>query len=291
MPLTHANGVEFHYHLQGKGTAVVFLHPACIGSRVFTYLRNDLSQDHRTLLFDFRGHGRSGGSSGKITMPLLVEDTCRLMDALDMSSAYLCAYSASSLVALEAMLTHPDRFRGAILLSGMAEAAGWRTKTKLRFGSIAARMRARELLAYPQLWKNSDSIETYRRLRKEMAGGHLNHWRDYMDSIRGYSAVARLPEIEQPVLIVCGERDEEAKRHARVLQQGLPNDSTVFLPGRSHALPTYGSEEVGPLIRGWLYAQEGRRPEMRDDSSLNDNDHLIAQMELRANEYTEMFQR
>jgi pimeloyl-ACP methyl ester carboxylesterase len=57
VPLIHANGIELHYHLQGKGTPIVFLHPPCIASRVFTYLRNDLSQDHKTLLFDFRGMG------------------------------------------------------------------------------------------------------------------------------------------------------------------------------------------------------------------------------------------
>ncbi|WP_276354067.1 alpha/beta fold hydrolase [Cohnella caldifontis] len=261
MPRTEVNGVQLHYHAQGSGTPIVFLHPACIGSRVFTYLHNDLSRDFRTIRFDFRGHGQSGTAPAKVTIPLLVEDTCRLMDALDVPNAYLISYSVASMVALEALLTHPNRFRGAALMSGMAEAEGWRTRTKLKMGGFAGRVGARDFLVFPQLWSNSDNIYTYRRLRGETLHGDIGKWREYMESAMAYSAVSRLPYIDQPVLLLCGERDAESLRHARTLQQGLRNDSTAFLPGRKHTLPTYGGDEAGALIRGWLYALEGREPE------------------------------
>jgi pimeloyl-ACP methyl ester carboxylesterase len=260
MPRTEVSGVRLHYHAQGSGTPIVFLHPACIGSRVFTYLFNDLSRDFRAVRFDFRGHGQSESGTAKLTIPLLAEDACRLMDALDVRQAYLVAYSAASLVALEALLTHPDRFRGAALLSGMAEAEGW-TRTKLKMGRFAVRAGARDLLTYPQLWSNSDNVYTYRRLRGETLRGDIAKWREYMECALDYSAVSRLPYIDQPVLLLCGERDADAIGHARVLQQGLRRCSTAFLPGRKHALPTYGADGTGALIRGWLYAQEGREPE------------------------------
>jgi pimeloyl-ACP methyl ester carboxylesterase len=259
MPMIHVNGVDLHYHLQGKGVPIVFIHPPCIGSRVFTYLRNDLSQDYRTLMFDFRGHGHSGTSRTRLTIPLLVEDTRQLMDSLDISSAYLCAYSLGTMVALEAMLTHPDRFRGAVLLGGLAKANGWRLRGRLRAGSIAGRLRARDSVAAPILWANSDNSQTYRKLRGETLSGDVAKWREYFDSGLRYSAVERLPEIKQPVLLVCGEKDREFKRHLRTLQEGLPRDSYAFIPGVKHILPTYAAGPVSDAIREWLGAPEGIR--------------------------------
>jgi pimeloyl-ACP methyl ester carboxylesterase len=264
MPMIHVNGIDLHYHQQGKGVPIVFIHPPCIGSRVFTYLRNDLSRDHRTLLFDFRGHGRSGTSRTNLTIPLLVEDTRQLMDSLDISSAYLCAYSVASMVALEAMLTHPDRFRGAVLLGGMAEASNWKTKVKLRAAGVASRMRAKDLVAVPILWVNADNSQTLKRLRGETLAGDVAKWRDFFESARRYSAVSRLPDIKQPVLLVCGERDSLGKKDMRTLQEGLPDDSSAFIPGMKHFLPTYAADPIGDLMRGWIGAQEGLDHDRRD---------------------------
>ncbi|TJY39782.1 alpha/beta hydrolase [Cohnella pontilimi] len=259
MPMIHVNGVDLHYHLQGKGVPIVFLHPPCIGSRVFTYLRNDLSQDYRTLMFDFRGHGHSGTSGTRLTIPLLVEDTRQLMDALDISSAYLCTYSMASMVALEALLTHPNRFSGAVLLGGLAKATGWRLRGRLRAGSIASRWGARDSVAAPILWVNSDNTQTYRNLRRETLSGDVAKWREYFDSGLRYSAENRLPEIKQPVLLVCGEKDRQFHKHMRTMKQGLPNASTAFIRGKKHFLPTYAADPIAGAIRLWLEPRDEKR--------------------------------
>jgi pimeloyl-ACP methyl ester carboxylesterase len=258
MPLIHANGVELHYHLQGKGTPIIFVHPPCIGSRVFTYLRNDLSEDHRTLLFDFRGHGRSASSTTPITIPLLAEDICRLMDVLDISSAYLCGYSLGSMVVLQALLTYPQRFRGGILLGGLAEVNTVKTRAKMNAFLVAGRVRAKRLMSFPIAWANADNHEAYHRLRGETRAGDAAKWMEYMRSGLHYSVKDRLEDIHQPVLLICGERDREYRRYMQELQKGLPNDSSAFIPEVRHILPTFGAGPVSELIRGWVDAQEGR---------------------------------
>lgn len=261
MPLIHANGVELHYHLQGKGTPIIFVHPPCIGSRVFTYVRNDLSQDHRTLLFDFRGHGRSASSRTPITIPLLAEDIRQLMDVLDISSAYLCGYSLGSMVVLQALLTYPQRFRGGILLGGLAEVNSLKTRAKINAFLVAGRIRARRLMSFPIAWANADNHEAYHRLRGETRSGDTAKWMEYMRSGLHYSIKDRLHEIHQPVLLITGDRDREYKAYMRELQKGLPNDSSAFIPGVRHILPTFGAGPVTELIRGWVDAQEGRSSE------------------------------
>lgn len=256
MPLIHANGVEVHYHLQGTGTPIVFLHPPCIGSRVFTYIRNDLSQDHKTLLMDFRGHGRSSSSQAPITIPLLAEDVHQMLDMLGISKAYLCAYSVGTMVAMQAMLTYPDRFVGGILLGGVAEVSTWKTKAKLKAGLWAGKIKARELISLPLSWVHADNREAFHRIRGEIRIGDIRNWREYMESGLNFSITKRLKDIAQPVLLVCGERDSEFKGYMKVLQNGLPNDSSAFVPGLRHALPIYGAGMIGDLIRDWVSTQQ-----------------------------------
>jgi len=267
VPLLHVNGFELHYHLQGKGTALIFLHPPTMGSRVFTYMRNDLSRDYRTLLFDFRGHGRSASSSASITIPLLVEDTCRLMDALDIRSAYLCAYSMGTMVALEALLTHPERFLGATLLAGLPEASGKAIRFLARAGMAASALRAKGLVAFSDGWVHADSPETFHRLRAESASGDPVKWKEYIAAGLSYSATDRLRRIRQPVLLLYGQKDRYFAPYSRVLQERLPKVSTAWIPDAWHTLPVHAAGSCSQLIRGWLHAQGASGKETEADEA------------------------
>ncbi|MFC5405590.1 alpha/beta fold hydrolase [Cohnella soli] len=263
MPLIHVNGVELHYHLQGTGAPIVFLHPPCLGSRVFTYLRNDLSRDHRTLLFDHRGHGRSGTSQARITIALLAEDTRRLLDALDIGQAYLCAYSLGSLVALQALLTHPDRFIGGVLLGGLSEATGWQTRMRLKLGMAAEKIGARDLISLPLSWTHADNHEAFYRLRGEIRSGDMRKWREYTESALAFSTTGRLKEILQPMLLVCGQRDTEFKAYMHTLQHELPNFSAAYMTGVKRTLPIHAAGPLGTYIRSWVSKQEDRQRRAR----------------------------
>nr|WP_245347337.1 alpha/beta hydrolase [Cohnella lubricantis] len=263
--MLHANGIELHYHVQGKGIPIVFLHPPTMGSRLFTYLRNDLARDHRTLLFDFRGHGRSASSASPITFPLLIEDTCRLMDALDIESAYLCGYSMGTMVALEALLTHPERFRGAALLSGMPSVSGPSAKFLARSGLAAASLRAKQLMALAESLSHADNPEAFQRLRAESVSGDPTKWREYIAAGLAYSATDRLQAIRQPILLLYGQKDQNMLPYARMLQSGLPNAASAWIPGTGHRLPISAADMTGRLIRGWIDFLE-KRDEPREEA-------------------------
>jgi pimeloyl-ACP methyl ester carboxylesterase len=257
MPRIRVNGTELHYHTQGRATPIVFLHPPCIGSRVFTYLRNDLGRDHRTVAADFRGHGFSAPSAAPLTVPLLAEDVRALLDALDLPSAYLVSYSMGNLVSLEALLAYPQRFRGAALLSGLPEVADPRTRAKTVAAIWALRLKARGWVSFPINWVNADIPETYFRLRDEIRAGDSRNWREYLQAALRYSATDRLSRIRQPMLLMCGERDAVFRNYARMMHERLANSRVAVIPGARHNLPTRAADEVGALIRAWIRAQEG----------------------------------
>lgn len=274
MPFIHANGVEHHYHIQGTGTPIVFLHPPCIASRVFTYIRNDLSQDHKTLLLDFRGHGRSLSSQAPITIPLLAEDVHQMLDMLDIRKAYVCAYSLGTMVAMQAMLTYSDRFMGGVLLGGVAEAKSWKTKAKIKAGLWAGKLKARELISVPLSWIHADNREALHRIRGELRSGDIQKWNEYMESGLRFSLSDRLKDIQQPVLLLCGERDREFKSYLKVLQKNLPHSSTAIIPGVKHTLPIYGAGSIGDLMRSWIGSQQFQGISDRTASSAKGDNEL-----------------
>jgi pimeloyl-[acyl-carrier protein] methyl ester esterase len=64
---------------------------------------------------------------------------------------------------------------------------------------------------------------------------------------------ALLPEIRQPVLLVCGDRDTVVPRaYAEVLLGGLPNAGLVTIEGCGH-VPSYTHPEVfAEVVRQFL---------------------------------------
>jgi pimeloyl-ACP methyl ester carboxylesterase len=59
MPVFQCNGADLYYEDHGAGQSIVCLHGAAAGLRYFELQLTGLSNEYRTLAFDFRGHGRT----------------------------------------------------------------------------------------------------------------------------------------------------------------------------------------------------------------------------------------
>ena len=122
MPIAKINGISLHYHVKGEGVPILFIPPPLLTRAVFQYQTAQLSGSFKVVTFDLRGHGMSGAGETPITYSLLGEDIKQLMDFLELPRAFICGYSTGASIALDLLLTFPDRFHGGILLSGMSEA-------------------------------------------------------------------------------------------------------------------------------------------------------------------------
>ncbi len=80
--------------------------------------------------YDIRGHGESKTSQESLTYPLLAEDLRQLLHQLEIPKAYLCGYSTGGAIVLEAMISHPDRYLGGIVVSGMSEMSDRYNRTR-----------------------------------------------------------------------------------------------------------------------------------------------------------------
>ncbi len=112
MPLVLANGLSQNAVELGQGSRVVMLHGLLVGSSASWYFTSapTLAKDHRLLLYDIRGHGRSARAPRGYDTVTLAEDLCALLDVLGWRGPIsVVGHSYGALVALRFALTHPER--------------------------------------------------------------------------------------------------------------------------------------------------------------------------------------
>jgi pimeloyl-ACP methyl ester carboxylesterase len=258
------NGVRLHYHVEGRGIPLIFIHPPLLNQEIFNYQKAQLADAYKIITFDIRGHGLSEASPAPVTYPLVVEDMRQLLEHLDVREAVVCGYSTGGGIALEAMLAHPQTFTGGVLISTMPEASDWYLKSRIRVSSGLSRIRGKRLLGGLVGWGNADMSLTFNNLYKGAVEGDSRNIRQYYDYSLTYSCTDQLSSIEQPVLLLYGEEDVSFHRYARLLEARLPNRDLIFIEKASHQLPTKAPRTMNRIVEQWVSRRFGgavRKPD------------------------------
>ncbi len=252
MPLARVNDTMLHYHETGSGLPVLFIHPPLINSAVFQYQAAQLSDRCRVITFDIRGHGFSPSSDARLSYPLIAEDAKQLLDHLGIERAVVCGYSTGGTVALEALLSYPDRFAGGILVSGMSETSDWKTRSEIKLGAAMCRFGLKHTLAKGICRGNADTKYTYDLLYRSALKGSTKEWKDYFQESLDYNCSNRLKQLRQPILLLNGNKDKSFLRYAHLLRRRLPNNQMFLIKHVSHQLPTKAALHMNEIVRGWI---------------------------------------
>lgn len=262
LPHELVNGVKLHYSDSGEGVPIVFIHPPLLTSANFQYQRVQLSDEFRVITFDIRGHGLSEESESPITYALVAEDMKQLLDRLGIEKAFVCGYSTGGTIALKALLDHPDRFSGGILISAMSEASDFVLRGRIRIAIGLSRWRTTiRLLMMGILGGNSDSMQTYRNMMKLTKKGSASNIHQYYRCSLNFNCSKQLPDIEHPVLLLYGEKDWGFKRYRKILMNGLRFATLVVVGKQKHQLPTKAADEMNDAIRRWIRLTGFKRAE------------------------------
>jgi pimeloyl-ACP methyl ester carboxylesterase len=235
MALVFSHGVRIHYEVIGNGPPVVLIHG--LNASIQTNWKRPgwveaLSPSHRLVLLDLRGHGRSGKPHTRFrySIELMAADVLAVLDREGIDVTAVMGYSMGSMVAMELLLNHPERFNAAII-GGMGSrfpARGeWRSGCRDEETGDPPpprqRQRRRPGSRLPALFsfvRHFDPI-AQRAVRRAIFRG-----RQPVD-------VSRLGEIHVPVLIVAGKRDALCPG-TRDLATRIAGSTRVAISGRGH---------------------------------------------------------
>jgi pimeloyl-ACP methyl ester carboxylesterase len=112
VPLVLANGLSLNAVELGQGPKVVMLHGLLVGSSAAWYFTSApaLARDHRLLLYDLRGHGRSARAAKGYDTATQAKDLTALLDVWGWHGPVsIVGHSYGALVAMRFALDHPER--------------------------------------------------------------------------------------------------------------------------------------------------------------------------------------
>jgi len=98
-----------------EAPAVIFVHGFPFNRSMWREQLKALENEWHVIAYDIRGHGESDGGEKPFSIKLFAEDLIALMDTLGVARAVLCGLSMGGYIALNAVLSHPERFKALVL--------------------------------------------------------------------------------------------------------------------------------------------------------------------------------
>ncbi|WP_439026632.1 alpha/beta fold hydrolase [Haloarchaeobius sp. DT45] len=266
MPTVQTNDIETCYDRRGDGPAIVFVHGSVVDSGMWDQQGDALRDDFTTVVYDVRGHGRTGGSSrDRYDMALYADDLHELVTALDLDRPVICGHSMGGLVAQAYAVQYPDQLSGLILADTFTPTILTRGEWFLRRVAMNAflplvRVLGIERLERLNVWVSErlsrGASGDYAEVEKLREDGPTMTTTEFIKVIRSMSRAHEHPidlsAITVPALVIYGENELGfIKRHARELSRTLADCAVDVVPGGGHASNLDNPEYFTAAVRGF----------------------------------------
>jgi pimeloyl-ACP methyl ester carboxylesterase len=225
----------------------------------------EFSRDHRVIVFDYRGTGKSSKTVQKYSIKLFTEDTAAILDHLDVEQAIVCGHSMGGVVAQLLALDYPRKVKKLILASSGSAHPGahgiplglCRDMVRLGFEGYIREHTTETgwtkefVAAHPYL------IENFLQVR--MSGiAPLENYLHFVLARQEHDHTDRLKDIRVPTLVLVGDDEHHGATDtshweaAHYLARAIPNAKLVVLPGEGHHYLATHPEVAHPAIRKFI---------------------------------------
>ena len=254
MPTVRTNGIRTYYEDSGDGPPVVFLHGAMSDHRIWAERMQPLATDYRIVVYDLRGHGRTGGSErNSYSIDLYAEDLHALVEALNLDRPAVCGLSLGGMIAQAYAANYPNEISALCTFGTRTPAILSRGEWVERRGIPKLANALSPFLDPDRLWNVLDmyyerrygeeaigDLEAAERLQRSHAAEfpevHEEELAKIDDVLASYPSVSLdHSSITVPSLLMYGEREtESAIRHAGYMATEIPDAETRGIPNAGH---------------------------------------------------------
>jgi pimeloyl-ACP methyl ester carboxylesterase len=232
--VTAQDGVPIAFERVGEGAPVVLVH-GFGSSRAQNFKSTGwfgalAGSGFCVVAMDCRGHGESGKPHDErfYGHDRMAEDVRLVMDTAGLGAAFLLGYSMGGFIGLRLAAAHPQRI-ARLALGGV----GAHYLEGPRIDAPDSRCRLAEALLTPDKETVADPRARLFRAFADQPGKDRIALAACMRAMSPHLPRTSLAALLQPVLVVCGERDEIAGR-AEPLATAFSRGKAVTIPGRDH---------------------------------------------------------
>jgi len=276
VPYALLNGIRIYYQVHGKGQPLVLAHGHTASIDMWAAQVGPFSARYRLILYDARGHGRSEAPPDpeSYSMDQYVEDLRALLDHLELKQAFIGGLSMGGMVALQFVLTYPQRVRALLLcdtsasyrfVAATGEQERWdefrnRLEELARNGGMHAVMQATAENAAGALKPGERFPEGVARHLENLARMDVRGYLGSVHALRERPDLEdRLREIRVPTLVIAGEHDIFLTPSV-AMHDAIAASRFVLVRGSWHGTCVWQPEAFNRAVLSFLADVEAGRP-------------------------------
>ena len=248
MPLIKINDSEIYYEVHGEGPPFLFCSVTGLDHQAWKFHQvREFSRDHKVILFDYRGTGKSSKTVEKYSIKLFSDDAAAILDHLNAEQAIVCGHSMGGVVAQLLAIDHPRLVQKLILASSGAAHPGahgiplamCRDMVRKGFEGYIREHTIETGWTTEFVAKNPALIEKFLQVR--LSGiAPLENYLHFVLARQQHDHMDRLKEIRVPTLVFVGDDENHGATDnthwaaAHQLARAIPNAKLVVLAGEGH---------------------------------------------------------
>ena len=260
-----STGVSLQYVEQGDahGTPVIFLHGITDSWRSFELVLPELPANMHAFAISQRGHGDSERPETGYTMKDFSNDLAAFIHELKLGKAILVGHSMSGMIVQQFAIDHPDMVKVIVIIDsaptfrnapGMAEFIKQVGQLTDPVDHAFADEFQKSTLAKPL-----DPVY-YATVVNEGLKVPARVWKDAFAGLMQADYVKQLKDINAPVLIVWGDKDNFCSRADQdVFVRGLKHSRFIIYQGTGHALhweePRQFAADLTEFVKKLMYTK------------------------------------
>lgn len=215
------NGVQIWYAEFGSGPPVILLHGGMANSDYWGAQVVALSRNHRVIVIDSRGHGRSTRDARPYSYELMTDDVIGVMDALHVRRAAVVGWSDGGNIGLIMAMRHPTRISRLFAFGANADPSA--LDPAGMNNPIVPALIARVAADYQRLSSTPGDFEAFATAIQAM-------W-----ATQPHFTDADLARIRVPVVIADGAHEELVLRApTEAMARAIPHARLLIMPDVSH---------------------------------------------------------
>jgi pimeloyl-ACP methyl ester carboxylesterase len=223
------NGRKIYYEEYGKGTPLLLLSGGGISRSIrdFGQIIPELSKHYRVIAPDTPGQGRSE-EVDSLSYALLTDGMSKLIDSLKLDSIQIIGFSDGAIVAILLAEKRADKVRRVVAVGANNGIKGFNVPEGFNFDSVS--------VPTPEQWgkHHEKDIEWYNTMPPKKDWKKMVNLLNRMWYESVYFPESVYGNINIPVMIVQGDRDDISLDHALELHRAIKNSELCILPNTTH---------------------------------------------------------
>jgi len=249
------------YRWSGRtdGPILVLSHSLGTDSGLWEWQEETLGRKFRLLLYDHRGHGRSGAPPGEWTIDDFGRDTLALIDRVAGEPVHFCGVSLGGMVGLWLASHAPERLDRLVVAdtSAFTEDPSLLRARLARLKDAGLDSIADDVLSrwFTAAFREAHP-ERVERFRTKLLATSLESYRATSEAVCGLDLRDRLPSIRTPTLVITGRHDEATPpAWGEAIASAVPGAGLVTLDA-AHLSNVEAAAAFDRAVRAFLLDQE-----------------------------------